>query len=311
MKVDINKAARFGEWCSEEDSEYEVYAWFEKSSFKFFYTSNLIEKFGYEDCEEIENSGHFIPVFKVDIIALQKEFIANYPDKEIAETMNEIIANDNYEFESGYEVAFRILTQDYPKFYGFRDEYHTYEQNQLVQKAKEWCCENNIPYYEPFDRELKLDLNKTLHLAIYYSDDKHQYPLWWLDKKDYKIITTETIKKLYDCKNQEEISKNQQFVLLFKKDMIELEKEYIANHFGVESETTIETILKENEDFGYEDAFYEFVSDKDKEDDWKNYMDSQLMGMLKSWCTENNIPYYISKSRPDHLGSKGNPGTVL
>ena len=62
MKIDLTDAAFYGEWCSEEDSEYEVNAWFEKSSFGFFYTSNLINKFGYKNFEEIQNSGYFIPI---------------------------------------------------------------------------------------------------------------------------------------------------------------------------------------------------------------------------------------------------------
>ena len=106
MKVEIRNIIMFGEWDREEDYKYEENCWFEKSSCTVFYSSNLIEEFGYKDCGEIKSSGHFIPLFKTDIVALQKEFIANYPDKSVEETINYILENDNFGYASGFSYAF-------------------------------------------------------------------------------------------------------------------------------------------------------------------------------------------------------------
>ena len=309
MKIDISVAARFGEWCSEEDSKYEVHAWFEKSSLKFFYTSKLIDKFGYKDCEEIENSGHFIPVFKVDIIALQKEFIANYPDKEIEETMNEIIANDNYEFESGYEVAFRILTQDYPKFDGFRNEYFDYEQRVLLECAQKWCIKNNIPYYSPDDSDRILDLRDTIGLpyGLCVLRNGNVVPLkMWFCRSKCNFLDSLEIKEKYGYSDDNEVLVSGDFVPLFKVNRDDVKREYFLKHFTEEMKTEVQEFIEENKNYGYEyedvfTAFEDYTTSKYYEHK-KQHEETYILEHAKKWCEENNIPYYISKDGPDHLG---------
>lgn len=311
MKIDISAAARFGEWCSEEDSEYEVHAWFEKSSFKFFYTSKLINKFGYKDCEEIENSGYFIPAFKVDIIELQKEFIANYPDKEIEETLNWIIANDNFEFDSGYEVAFRILTQDYPEFDEFGDKYFDYEQCVLRESAQKWCDENNIPYYTPNDPDRILDLRDTIGPS-YGSGvlkDGNFVPLkMWFCRSKCKFLHSLDIRKEYGYKDDNEIAASGDFVRLFKVEQEDIEKEYFSKYYTEEIKPEVQEFIEENKNYGYEyedvfTAFEDFTTSKCYEHK-KLHEERYIFERAKKWCAENNIPYYISKTSPDHLGSR-------
>lgn len=303
MKVDLLNAAFCGEWCSEEE-KFEITYWFEKSSFQFFYTGKLIDEFGYKDCAEIESSGHFIPVFKTDIITLQKDFIANYHNKEIEETINNIIEKDNYGYDLGYEVAFRILTQDFPEYDDFAKEYYAFEKKQLKKDAEKWCRENNIPYYVPYDEELKVDLNYLCRFVLYYKDDKFGYTEHWLDKKNFHIIGSSRVRANYGYQNNSEILKSGQFVQLFKREVIEMEKEYVAICHGWEMEKAIEMFLKENKECSFEDAFCEFVSNTELRKSWNEYMQSQLIKEAKQWCIENNIPYFIPKDKPDHLGSK-------
>lgn len=312
LKADLREAAYYGEWCSEEDSEYEVHAWFEKSSFKFFYTSKLINKFGYKNCEEIENSGHFIPVFKVDIIELQKEFIANYPDKEIEETMNEIIANDNYEFESGYEVAFRILTQDYPEFDEFGDKYFDYEQRVLLESAQKWCIKNNIPYYSPDDPDRILDLRDTLPWAYGTStiEDNGEWtprPVWYC-RANCEIMDYSKVEVVYGYKNYDDIIASGKFVRLFKVEQEDIEKEYFSKFFTEEIKPKVQAFIEENKNYGYEykDVFtaFDVFATSECYEHKKQHEETYIFERAEKWCAENKIPYYISKNRPDHLGSK-------
>lgn len=312
MKIDLKKAACYGEWCSEEDSEYEVNAWFEKSSFKFFYTSNLINKFGYKNFEEIENSGHFIPVFKTDIIALQKEFIANYPDKEIEETMNEIIANDNFGYNSGYEVAFRILTQDYPEFDEFCNKYFDCEQSVLLESAQKWCKENSIPYYSPNDPDRILDLRDTLlwayGTATMGDNGELIYDPVWFCRSNCKIMDHSDVKVVYGFKNYDDVIASGNFVPLFKVNWEDIEKEYFLKYYTKEIKTELKQFIAENKNYGYEyndifHAFRDFTTSKYHKN--KNlHEETYIFEHAKKWCAENNIPYYISKNKPDHLGSK-------
>lgn len=312
MKIDLTVAVFYGEWCSEEDSEYEVHAWFEKSSLKFFYTSNLINKFGFKNFEEIENSGHFIPVFKTDIIALQKEFIANYPDKEIEETINEIIANDNFGYDSGYEVAFRILTQDYPEFNEFCDKYFNYEQSVLLENAQKWCSENGIPYYSPNDPERILDLRDTLLWAYGTAtmDDNGElihHPVWFC-RTNCKIMDCSEVEVLYGFKNYDDVIESGNFVRLFKVEQKDIKKEYFSKYCTEKIKSEVQEFIEENKNYGYEykdffTAFEDYTTSKYYEHK-KQHEETYLFEHAKKWCIENNIPYYISKNKPDHLGSK-------
>lgn len=268
MKVEIRNIIMFGEWDREEDYKYEENCWFEKSSCTVFYSSNLIEEFGYKDCGEIKSSGHFIPLFKTDIVALQKEFIANYPDKSVEETINYILENDNFGYASGFSVAFRILTSDYPEFNEFSREYHAFEKKRLTKDAEEWCERNHIPYYSEYDPERKLDLRDTFGWAYgtWLMDDTGEWipQTIWFYKKTFEIFDPSYVDVVYGLKNYDEIMASGDFIPLFKVTQEDVEAFCISNN------TTEE----------------EYISE-----------------CAKQWCVENNIPYYISKNIPDHIGS--------
>ena len=51
MKIYLKDFAFYGKWYSEDENEYEILAWLEKSSFQFFLSEDLIEEFGYKNCE--------------------------------------------------------------------------------------------------------------------------------------------------------------------------------------------------------------------------------------------------------------------
>ena len=268
MKVEIRNIIMFGKWYSEEENEYEENYWFEKSSSAIFYSGKLIEEFGYKDCGEIKSSGHFIPLFKTDIIELEKEFIANYPDKSVEETINNIIKNNNNGYAPGYGVAFSILLQDYPEFDEFSREYHSFEKNRLTKDAEEWCERNNIPYYSEYDPERKLDLRETFGWAYgtWIMDDTGEWipQTIWFYKKTFETFDPSYVDVVYGLKNYDEIMASGDFIPLFKVMQEDVEAFCISNDITEE----------------------EYISE-----------------CAKQWCIENNIPYYISKNIPDHMGS--------
>ncbi len=303
MKIDLSDAAFYSIWNSEKELKYEVNNWLEKSSFQFFYTGILIDEFGYKDYAEIEASGHFIPVFKTDIVALKKEYVSRFLYKEAADEILMIMEHNKNKHSNftGYDVAFNIFCEEHEDIY---DDYWNYERCQRIKGAEKWCRENDIPYYVPYDAELKFDLNNSYCFALYYKDSKLSYSDYWLDKKDFHIVPSSYIQSVYGHINNFDIIDSGQFVKLFRKEVIEMEKEYVAIYLLQDAQKLIEMFLEENKDCSYEDAFFNFISKNTLKKDWEEYKQSQLIQEAKQWCVKNNIPYYISKDIPDHLGSK-------
>ncbi|MBQ2842181.1 MAG: hypothetical protein IJE72_04020 [Clostridia bacterium] len=303
MKIDLTDAAFYSTWNSEKELKYEFNNWLEKSSYQFFYTEKLIDEFGYKDYAEIEASGHFIPVFKTDIVALKKEYVLRFLSKEAADEILMIMEYNRNKHSNftGYDVAFNIFCEEHEDIF---DDYWNYERSHLLKDAEKWCKGNGVPYYAPYDTELKFDLNNSYVWALYYKDSKLSCSDYWLDKKDFHVVPSSHIQSVYGYLNDCDILDSGRFVKLFKKEAIEMEKEYVAIHLGQDAKKSIEMFLEENNDCSYEDAFFNSISNNIHKKSWEEYKNSQLVQEAKQWCIENNIPYYISKNRPDHLGSK-------
>lgn len=149
-KVNLITIAAKGAWCSEREPEYRVKYWLEKDSFNLFYTGKLIKEFGYKNCDEIENSDRFFPLFKTDVVQLEKRYISSFKNKEMEEAIKTIIRNDNYGSASGYDVAFKMYIEDV----GLEFDWLDYKRQYLMKDAEQWCVKNNIPYYIPESDEL-------------------------------------------------------------------------------------------------------------------------------------------------------------
>ena len=308
MKLELRNILYYGEWDSEEDTEYEVFYWFEKSSMQFFSTDRLIDEYGYKNCEEIKSSGFFVPAFKTDIISVHKDFIAKYHDKEIQSKIDEIIADNNYGYSSGYEVAFRILTQDFPEYDEFSEACLAHTRQKLFDDAKEWCDINGIPYYKKYDSERELDLRDTLSFSTGWvksnSEGEFEPFDFWLCKENFEILDPADIGNKFGYENENEIVKSGKFVQLYNADVEKIEKEYYLKNNTPEMAKKINEFLTENaedddEPCSYEEAFWCLIDFED----WNNYQDNCKIKVAKEWCKQNNIPYYISKTEPDHKGS--------
>lgn len=301
MKIDITDAAFYGNWNSEESEKYKTIYWFEKSSCQFFYTGKLIKQFGYKSQKEIQNSGWFIPVFKRDSIAMQKEFISTYPDHKISEELKKI-QNRNILHPLSLSVAFRILTQDYPEYDDFSNKYFEYEKAQLIEDAKKWCKKNGIHWYTDFDPDLKLDLSYALFFGTtMYMLDGKLFPCEnYLDKGNYRIVSTEDVLEISGCQTIDEAIKNGRFIrFLGDRDVYRDFSEHYQN--GI-LKHRIERILARNNKFG----FYTVFDRLTRPDSISKAWDVYLTQAVEDWCAENHIPFFYSNDNPepDHLGSK-------
>lgn len=267
MKVDLNDIACHSEWCSEWKSQQDVRAWLESSSLKVFYTSNLIDKFGYKDCEEIEKSGHFIPVLKTDTLVLKKEFISRF-HKELEDEVKAYMDGKNY----GFDLAFRKYIDEYFYCEPLDREYENFERNRFVEEAEKWCVENGIPYYTANDSDRVLDLRDTIAWSYgtwLMEDDGSMSPQTvWYCRANCEIMDYSKVDVVYGYKDNDEIMASGDFVPLFKVMQEDVEVEI------------------------------------DNVEDKKLHEERYILEHAKKWCEENNIPYYISKDGPDHLGSK-------
>lgn len=307
MKINLTDAAFYGEWCSERKAKYKIKSWLERSSLQFFSTEKLINEFGYKDCDEIESSGHFIPVFKRDTVALKKEFVASLHLKDIEDEIQSIMEhNDKHSNSPGYDAAFSILCEQYN---GLEDDYCNYERNQLLKDAKKWCQENNIPYYTRDDAENKLNLSE---ISLYGYDggvrldvNGKQIPIsYWLCRKDLSVFSLDDGMVPEGYKNNEDNTSGM-FVPLIKANIKKFEKEYMSNFHDEKAEEKINLLMDENRDYSYEDAFwYLIVNTSELCIDWMRYKEKQFLKEAEQWAIENNIPYYIPKNSPEHLGSK-------
>lgn len=309
MKIDLRDAAFYGAWCSEREREFDILCWFEKSSFQFFYVEKLINEFGYKDCNEIEESGYFVPVFKTDIVALKKEFVANLHLKEVENELQAILEyNAKHRHCTGYDAAFNIFCEEHEDF---QVDYQNYEQKQLLKEAEIWCNENAIPYYTPNDPERKLNLEDSL-LYCYGGECRDEKGGWkkfefWFCKNSFNFISPVELEAIYGYKTFEEIILSKRFVPLHRVDASKIKEDYTIASRKTNAECAVKQFIKNNQEYRYEEALWFLVENTEPLcREWMKYEEAQLLKYAERWAIENSIPYYIPKGRPDHLGSQFN-----
>lgn len=305
MKIDLSDAAFSGEWNSEKEIEFEINYWFEKSSFQFYFTGKLINEYGYKDYDEIKSSGYFIPVFKTDIVALEKEYVSKFLSDEVADEIISIMEQnkDKHINCTGYNVAFLTFCDEHEHLY---DDYQKYEINQLNKDAKKWCEENNIPYYSSKDSDYKLNLDDTVLYAHGYASPVDWVPHdYWFCKKDFKFLNQNEIETFYGYKTKDEIISSGLFILLPRVNFDKIRENYIEDSLGTLAEEETKKIMKNKPKYSYEKALLYLSEHDEKMIKYKwQYERTQVIKYTEQWAIKNNIPYYIPKNKPDHLGSK-------
>ncbi len=200
MKLEIADLLLYGEW-DESTCDYPGdTVWLEKSSEQFFLTDDLTH-FGYDNYEDIEDSGYFVPLFRTSITELMRKYILLCNDREAEEEINRIVREEDEE----YPVAFRIYSEVHPDF---ESSWIEFESSKLEKDAREWAKKQGIEFYGDYDSERKLNLSENKQY-FYNLDEDGSCSGFWLSKKDYSIIDMSDRKEIIDLEKltQEEFDK--------------------------------------------------------------------------------------------------------
>ncbi len=304
MRIKISEVVTWIEWDSEDEDDniYEVVNWFEKSSYQFFSTEDLLDEFGYGNYQEIVDSGFFIPVSKTDTVAIMKQFVASHNEsKAIAKEIDNIIKNDNYGYDSGYAVAFRILMEVNEDIW---DEYIQFEKERLTKDAVKWCEENEIAYYFDNSEYRKIDINAIADYGTYYSDDDEANGTTVLfDVEKFEKVYFDDMVEELGTEKISELLASGHFIELFRTDVTALQKGYASVYKNGKYLAKIEKTMTK-EDCPFSEAFEIVFGDGKLYTEWDSFIKKKLMSDAIEWCNKNNISFFISKDKPDHLGSK-------
>ena len=189
MKTEITDLMFYGKWDDETDEYPEDSTWFEKSSCQYFQTDTLMDEFGYESYEDIENCGCFIPVFRRSEQEIMRKFIGLYGDKSISDRIQKIIDDEDEEFG----VAFRIYAEVH---LDFSEAYLKYENEVLETDAKKWAEENGVDFYEDYDPDRKVNFDVLCRLFYYEDNSTPGFTHYWFSKKDFSEIDSSKKNKM-------------------------------------------------------------------------------------------------------------------
>lgn len=303
MKIKISEAVTWIEWDSEDEDDniYKVVNWFEKSSYQFFSTEDLLGEFGYRNYQEIVDSGFFIPVSKTDTVALMKQFVASHNEgKAIAKEIDNIIKNDNYGYDSGYAVAFRILMEVNEDIW---DEYIQFEKECLTKDAVKWCEDNGIAYFFKNKEYKKIDINAITDYGMFYSDNEDVNETVLFDIKKFETISFDEANENLGADKVSELLSSGRFIELFRTDVTALQKGYATAYKSGKYLAKIEKTMTK-EDCPFSEAFEIVFAVGKLNAEWESFMKEKLVSDAIEWCNKHDIDFFISKDKPDHLGSK-------
>lgn len=134
MILDVNDIIYYGRYYSCIKNEYDNYWWFDLINYTIVSVDELITDMDFKDYDEICKSEYYIPLFKTDIILLEKQFMLNYHSSKF-----EKIAKTSLD----YDVAFKTFIEyEHVAVY-----WHEYERSALYSDAVLWCKKNHIAYH--------------------------------------------------------------------------------------------------------------------------------------------------------------------
>lgn len=129
MNVNIDDLSEYGRFYS--DLKEHTQWWFCIADYKIYDGEKIIAQFAYENQEMIAASDIFLPLFRTDIIALEKEFLKKFAYE----------GDFTCEDPSNFDLSFKIYIEDF-----LEREWYAFEKEQLCKDAVKWCEENGIPY---------------------------------------------------------------------------------------------------------------------------------------------------------------------
>lgn len=134
--IDIREIMYYGR-CYNFDCQPVPYWWLCRIDERVVSLDELHSVYGFTSVEEIETSERYIPLFQTDIVALEREFIAEMGYDNLI--VQEIMTQRNV----SYDVAFNIFVES-PETLFFR--WREFERKKLVADSISWCQLYGIPY---------------------------------------------------------------------------------------------------------------------------------------------------------------------
>lgn len=136
--INISKIMFYGRYFDDEDNKYEISWWLCVDDYEIYHIETLFSEYSYESISEIEETSNFVPLFKTDILQLEKEFINKLNNKTLLNSFSKILLANS----DSYDVAFRVFIER--EF--LVDYWSEFEKSQLQKDAIAWCKQNHIPY---------------------------------------------------------------------------------------------------------------------------------------------------------------------
>lgn len=134
MRIDIEKIYTYGRFYP--DIEEHVHWWLCVTNYKIYDTATILSDFGYADEQEISDAGVFIPLFKTNIVELEKRFLHTV----LSDSNKVPFSYDDITF---FDKNFKI----YIEAHGLIRDWYDFEKNHLCNDAIAWCKMHNIHFH--------------------------------------------------------------------------------------------------------------------------------------------------------------------
>ena len=133
--LNIDDIIYYGRYYSCENEKKETMWWYNCVTNKVYSTQELVDNFSFNNQDNIMQSNNYIPLFKTDVIELEKVFLNQFYPRLV-----KIVYNNSLNCD--YDISFkRVIERN-----NLQREWFEYEKSQLRKDAIEWCCKNNLPY---------------------------------------------------------------------------------------------------------------------------------------------------------------------
>ena len=134
-----------------------------------------------------------------------------------------------------------------------------------------------------------LDVDKIIYYGRYYSfEDETNENLWWFNRDDLEVYSTQKLIDEYSFNNIDEIVLSDRYIRLFKTDIITVEKSFMCQYYPRYAIMVLENSRKND----YDISFKTFIDENNLTREWFEYEKAKLLEDAIDWCNENAIIFY-------------------
>ncbi|MBR4013433.1 MAG: hypothetical protein IKJ00_03970 [Clostridia bacterium] len=129
-------------WYYGKSYSEKVIWWFCKIDEKIYQTEEILYKFNFTDEYSIIQSNCYIPLFKTDIVSLEKEYMQTLP-YNIQKSFDKNFKTNSFD---SYDLAFKEFLDTYSYDFNYSYNWYEFEEKRLKNDAIIWCKQNSINY---------------------------------------------------------------------------------------------------------------------------------------------------------------------